>query len=222
MISLRRLLDDLIVKNHVDASTSTYDLIVKNHVDVCTSTDDVCTNENEPCTNENEPCTRENDDSDSDSEDDDSEEDDDDDDDDEPGNNGNNDNKPSDNANNDNGNKTNEADNNHNKPNEPRDNGNKDSDDNKTSKKLNNIVAQREYFLNDIEKINILVNELDNDETYGGDPWLKYAQFNKINPLLDNLINSIWRLIYNKKRENHEITNIPIDKDKNINEYLYM
>ena len=45
---------------------------------------------------------------------------------------------------------------------------------------------------------------------------------NKINPLLDNLIDSIWRLIYNKKREKHEITNIPIDKDKNIDEYLYM
>ena len=45
---------------------------------------------------------------------------------------------------------------------------------------------------------------------------------NKINPLLDNLIDSIWRLIYNKKREKQEITNIPIDKDKNIDEYLYM
>ena len=45
---------------------------------------------------------------------------------------------------------------------------------------------------------------------------------NKINPLLDKLIDSIWRLIYNKKREKHEITNIPIDKDENIDEYLYM
>ena len=51
---------------------------------------------------------------------------------------------------------------------------------------------------------------------------LKYPQINKINPLLDKLIDFIWRLIYNKKREKHEITNIPIDKDENIDEYLYM
>ena len=45
---------------------------------------------------------------------------------------------------------------------------------------------------------------------------------NKINPLLDNLRDSIWVFIYNNKRERHEITNIPIDKDENIDEYLYM
>ena len=163
------------------------------------------------------------DDSDSDSEDDDSDSKDNS----EPGNKGNNDNKPSDNSNKsnelgDNGNKSNKPDNNHNKPNEPGDIGNKDRYDNKTSKKLNIIVALGEYFSNNIENICILINESNNDEIYDADPWLKYDQLNQINPLLDNLIDSIWRLIYNKKREKHEITNIPTDKDKNIDEYLYM
>ena len=42
--------DDLIVKNQVDACTSTDDLVVKNHVDACTETD--IPNNNEPYDNE--------------------------------------------------------------------------------------------------------------------------------------------------------------------------
>ena len=76
-------------------------------------------------------------------------------------------------------------------------NANNGGDDNKTSKKLNNIVALGEYFSNNIKKICILVNELNNDGIYDGDSWLKFAQMNKINPLLDKLIDSMWRLIYN-------------------------
>ena len=68
----------------------------------------------------------------------------------------------------------------------------------------------------------MLVNKVNNEETYDADPWLKYTQLNEINLLLDNLIDPIWGLIYKRKREKHEITNIPIDKDKNIDEYLYM
>ena len=40
-------------------------------------------------------------------------------------------------------------------------------------------------------------------------------QLNKINPLLDELIDHIWLTIYNKNRENNEIINIDIDIDKN-------
>ena len=58
--------------------------------------------------------------------------------------------------NNDNGN-------NYNRPNEAADNANNDGDDNKTSKKLNNIVALREYFSSNFKKICILVNEVNND-----------------------------------------------------------
>ena len=38
-------------------------------------------------------------------------------------------------------------------------------------------------------------------------------QLNKINPLLDELIDSVWLIIYNKNREKNEIINIDIDKD---------
>ena len=45
-------------------------------------------------------------------------------------------------------------------------------------------------------------------------------QFNKINPLLDELIDHIWLIIYNKNREKNEIINIDIDKDKDIEGYV--
>ena len=39
-------------------------------------------------------------------------------------------------------------------------------------------------------------------------------QLNKINPLLDELIDHVWLTIYNKNREKNEILNIDIDIDK--------
>ena len=203
-------------------------LLLKIYVNVCTSTDAVCTNENEPCTNqnenenepctnenenENEPCTNENDD-------------DDDDGNDKPGNNdnnGNNDNKPDNNGNNDN--KPGNKDNNDNKPgnNDNKDNkqGNKDkgnkpvTNDDKKSHQMNFVISLRKQFLNNITKIIELVNEL-NDEIYADDQWLVFAQLNKINPLIDELINHIWSIIYNKKRKKNEIINIGFDKVKDI------
>ena len=221
--------DDLILKNQVDACNSTDDLIVKNHVNVCTSTDDVCTNENEsenePCTNENEneneheQCTNESDDSDNDSDDDDDIDDDDDsdddsDDDDTDDKPGNNDNKP--------GNNDNNPGNNDNKNNKQ---GNKDNDnkpvnkDNKASRQMNFAISQRELFLNNLTKIIELANEL-NDEIHDDDKWLVSAQLNQINPLLDDLIDSVQLIIYNKKREKNEVINICVDKDKDIEGYV--
>ena len=48
-------------------------------------------------------------------------------------------------------------------------------------------------------------------------------QLNKINPLLDELIDHIWLTIYNKNRENNEIINIDIviDKNKDIKGCVY-
>ena len=46
------------------------------------------------------------------------------------------------------------------------------------------------------------------------------AQLNKINPLLDELIDHVWLIIYNKNREKNEIINIDIDKDKDIEVYI--
>ena len=58
-----------------------------------------------------------------------------------------------------------------------------------------------------------------NDEIYD-DQWLVFAQLNKINPLLDELIDHLWLIIYNKNREKNEIVNIDIDKDKDIEGYV--
>ena len=142
----------------VDTRTSTDDLIVKNHIDACTSTDDVCRNENEPCTNENELCTNENEPCTNDDDDDD--EDDEDDSYDKPGNN---DNKPGNKDNNNN--KPGKNDNKDNKQ------CNKDNDnklvnnDNKKSRQMNFAISLRKLFLNNITKIIKLVDEL-NDEIY--------------------------------------------------------
>ena len=57
---------------------------------------------------------------------------------------------------------------------------------------------------------------MENDEIYDDDEWLVYAQLNKINMLLDKLIDHVWLIIYNKNREKNEIINIDTDKDKNI------
>ena len=42
----------------------------------------------------------------------------------------------------------------------------------------------------------------------------------KINPLVDELIDCVWLVIYNKKREKNEIINISVDKDKDIESYI--
>ena len=60
---------------------------------------------------------------------------------------------------------------------------------------------------------------MENDEIYDDDEWLVFAQLNKINPLLDELIDHVWLIIYNKNREKNEIINIGIDKDKDIQGY---
>ena len=51
---------------------------------------------------------------------------------------------------------------------------------------------------------------------YDDDQWLVLAQLNKINPLLDELIDNVWLIIYNKNREKNKIINTDIDKDKDI------
>ena len=61
---------------------------------------------------------------------------------------------------------------------------------------------------------------MENDEIHDDDEWLVFAQLNKINSLLDELIDQVWLNIYNKNRENNEIINIDIDKDKDIEGYV--
>ena len=64
-----------------------------------------------------------------------------------------------------------------------------------------------------------LVNEL-NDEIYDDDQWLVYAQLNKITSLLDDLIDRVRLIIYNRKREKNEIINISVYKVEDIEGYV--
>ena len=80
-------------------------------------------------------------------------------------------------------------------------------------------VSQRKLFLNNITEITKLVDEL-NNEVYDDDQWLVVAQLNKTNSLVDELIDRVWLMIYNKKREKNEIVNISVDKDKDIEGYV--
>ena len=84
---------------------------------------------------------------------------------------------------------------------------------------MNFAILLRKRFLNNITKINKLVNE-SNDEIYDDDQWLVFAQLDKINPLVDELIDRVWLMIYNKKREKNEIINIGVDKDKDTEGYV--
>ena len=61
---------------------------------------------------------------------------------------------------------------------------------------------------------------MENDEIYDDDEWLVFMLLNKINPLLDELIDHVWLRIYNKNREKNETINIEIDKDKDIEGYV--
>ena len=64
---------------------------------------------------------------------------------------------------------------------------------------MNFGISLRKLFLNNITKIIKLVDQL-NDEIYNDDQWLVIAQLNKINPLVDELIDRVWLMIYNKKK----------------------
>ena len=78
---------------------------------------------------------------------------------------------------------------------------------------INFAISLRKLFLNNITKIFELVDEL-NDKICDDDQWLVFAQLNKINPLVYELIDHVWLMIYNKKREKNKIINISVDKDK--------
>ena len=76
------------------------------------------------------------------------------------------------------------------------------------------LAEVRNGFLNNINKICILMSELQDDS------WLRILEMNKINALLDESLDYIWKLIYGKNREKNEINNIGIDKKKDIDEYV--
>ena len=98
---------------------------------------------------------------------------------------------------------------------------NDNKDNNKDNKPVNNDneeshqISPSELFSNNIAKIIKLIDKLENDEIYDDDEWLVFA-LNKINLLLDESIDHVWLVIYNKNREKNEIIYIDIDEDKDI------
>ena len=84
---------------------------------------------------------------------------------------------------------------------------------------MNFSISLRKLFLNNITKIIKQVVEL-NDEIYDDNQWLVFAQLNKINPLVYELIDRVWLMIYDKKKEKNEIINSSVNKDKNIGCYV--
>ena len=138
-----------------------------------------------------------------------------------PSTSGNNDNKPGTSGNNDN--KPITSGNENNNDNKPNKNDNKDNKDNKpvnNDNEKSHQISTSEFFSNDIAKIIKLIDELENDEIFDDDQWLVYAKLNKVNPLLDELIDQVWLIIYNKNREKNEIINIDNDKDKDMEGYV--
>ena len=60
------------------------------------------------------------------------------------------------------------------------------------------------------------MNEL-HDEIYSDDSWLRLVELNKINVLLDEVLDYVWKTLYSKNREKNERINI--DKYKDIDGY---
>ena len=87
---------------------------------------------------------------------------------------------------------------------------------------MKNLIKfhQVNNFSTNISKMIKLVDELENDEMYDDDEWLVFMQLNKINPLLDELIDHVRLTIYNKNRERNDIITTDIDKHKDIEGYV--
>ena len=88
---------------------------------------------------------------------------------------------------------------------------------NKQINQVNLLARIRNDFSNNVEEICGLMNELC-DEIYSDDLWLRLVELNKINVLLDEALDHVWKTIYDKNREKHEKINI--DKCKDIDGYV--
>ena len=100
--------------------------------------------------------------------------------------------------------------------------------DNKERKRHLDMINERIYHVNllarirndfskNVEEICRLMNEL-HGEVYSDDSWLRLVGLNKINVLLDEALDYVWKTIYDKNREKHERINV--DKYKDIDGYV--
>ena len=82
---------------------------------------------------------------------------------------------------------------------------------------VNQIARIRNDFSKNIEEVFWLMNELQ-DVIYNDNSWLRLVELNKINVLLDDSLDYMWKTIYCKNRDKHEKINI--GKDKDIDGYV--
>ena len=78
----------------------------------------------------------------------------------------------------------------------------------------------RSDFLENVSEICSLMKEL-KDDLYD-DSWLRLAELNKINALLDESLDYVWKMVYGVNREKYEIDSIEKDKHKDIDGYVSM
>ena len=91
-----------------------------------------------------------------------------------------------------------------------------------SDKVLNNlfiVTKLKEEFLINIEKIRAIFNKIENIPKK--DIRLKLDKYKKLNILIDDLINHIWRMMYGKNRVNNQIDNIDCDKDEDAIRYTH-
>ena len=132
-----------------------------------------------------------------------------------------NDNNNNNNNNNDDDNNDNDSENdndNHNLINKLLNNNNKLH--NFSDKVLNNLLIvaklKEEILIND-EKLRAIFNKIENKPK--NDLRSKFNKYKKLNILIDDFINHIWRMIYGKTRVNNEIDNIYCDIDVDVKRY---
>ena len=82
---------------------------------------------------------------------------------------------------------------------------------------MNLLARIRNDFSKNVEEISELMNKL-HGEIYSDDSWLRLVELNKINVLLDEVLDYVWKTFYDKNREKHERINI--DKYKDIDGYV--
>ena len=91
---------------------------------------------------------------------------------------------------------------------------------NKQIDHVNLFARIRNDFSKNVEEMCMLMNEL-HTEIYSDGAWLRLVELNKINMLLGEILDYVWKTLYNKNREKHESINIDkyIDIDGYISKY---
>ena len=87
-----------------------------------------------------------------------------------------------------------------------------------TINKSNNLLAKlKDEISKKIELVYEVMSELQ-DEIYSDDSWLRLVELNKIDAIIDEALNAVWKKFYRKNTANPEM--IKIDKHKDIDGYV--